>query len=124
MNRYLLDTHILLWWLSDDKKLSKKNKDIITKSSTNIIVSTVSIWEIVIKKTLKKLESPDNIKEILYKNDFEILPITADHVLYLEQLPFIHHDPFDRLLIAQSIVEKATFITADTIIPKYGVDCF
>jgi PIN domain nuclease of toxin-antitoxin system len=123
MNRYLLDTHILLWWLSDDKKLVKKTKDLIAKPTTRIFVSTVSIWEIVIKKSLNKLTVPDNLKEMLYASDFEILPITIDHALYLEQLPIIHNDPFDRLLIAQCAVEKLILITADKIIPKYDISC-
>ena len=123
MNHYLLDTHILLWWLSDDKKLDKKIRDLIAKPTTRIFVSTVSIWEIVIKKSLNKLKAPDNLKEMLYENDFEILPITADHALYLEHLPAIHNDPFDRLLIAQSIVEDLIIITVDEIIPKYMVHC-
>ena len=124
MSGYLLDTHILLWWLSDDKKLGKKRRDLIIKPSNHIIVSTASIWEIVIKKSLNKLKAPDNLKEILYENDFEVLSITPDHALYLEQLPAIHNDPFDRLLIAQSICEDLTLVTADEIIPKYKIDCF
>lgn len=123
MNRYLLDTHILLWWLANDKKLAKKTRDIIAKPTNNIVVSTVSIWEIIIKKSLNKLTAPDNLKEVIISNDFGILSITADHALYLEKLPKIHNDPFDRLLIAQSIVEKVTFITADEIIPKYDIKC-
>ena len=121
MNRYLLDTHILLWWLSDDKKLSKKRKDLIIKPVNHIVVSTVSIWEIVIKKSLNKLTAPDNLKEVLQENNFEILMITPDHVLFLERLPAIHNDPFDRLLIAQSLCEDLTLITADKIIPKYDI---
>lgn len=124
MSSYLLDTHILLWWLADDKKLGKKRKDLIAKSTNHIAVSTVSIWEIVIKKSLNKLQVPDNLKEIIYENEFEMLAITPDHVLYLEKLPAIHNDPFDRLLIAQSMCEEMTLVTADEIIPKYKVDCF
>jgi PIN domain nuclease of toxin-antitoxin system len=123
MKRYLLDTHILLWWLADDKKLVKKTKDLIASPANHVLVSTVSIWEIIIKKSLNKLKVPDNLKEILYENDFEILPITVDHVLYVEHLPALHNDPFDRLLIAQNIVEDLTFITVDEIIPKYDVTC-
>lgn len=124
MNQYLLDTHILLWWLSGDKKLGKKRTDLIAKSTNHIIVSTVTIWEIVIKKSLGKIQVPDNIKEVIIENEFEILPITLDHVLYLEHLPEIHHDPFDRLLIAQSMYEDMIFVTADKIIPKYKIHCF
>lgn len=123
MKRYLLDTHILLWWLANDKKLEKRIRDIISKPTNHIIVSTVSIWEIIIKKSLGKLKVPDNLKEVIEINDFQILPIYADHTLYLENLPFIHNDPFDRLLISQSIVEEIPFITVDHIIPKYDLIC-
>jgi PIN domain nuclease of toxin-antitoxin system len=121
MNKYLLDTHILLWWLSDDKKLGKKRRDLVIKATNSIVVSAVSIWEIVIKKSLKKLSAPDDLKEVLYKNNFETLPITVDHVLALEHLPAIHNDPFDRLLIAQSIYEDLILITSDENIQKYNI---
>ena len=124
MTRYLLDTHILLWWLSDDNKLGKARRDLIAKPTNHIIVSTVSIWEIVIKQSLNKLKAPDNLKEVLYENEFEILAIALDHVLYLKNLPAIHNDPFDRLLISQSVYEDLVFVTADEIIPKYKIDCF
>lgn len=124
MKRYLLDTPILLWWLSNDKKLSTKIKNLIIEPKNHILVSTATIWEIVIKKSLKKLEAPDNLKEIILSNDFDILSITADHVLYLEHLPLLHNDPFDRLLIAQSIVEDVILVTADTTIPHYKFNCF
>lgn len=124
MKRYLLDTHILLWWLANDKKLTKKVTTLITNPKNHIIVSAASVWEIVIKKSLGKLETPDNLKEAILAHHFELLPISVDHALYLEHLPNIHNDPFDRLLIAQSIVEDLTFVTADKIIPKYDIDCF
>ncbi len=123
MKRYLLDTHILLWWLSNDQKLAPKIRNLISKPNNHIIISTVSIWEIIIKKSLGKLKVPDNLKEVIIANDFEILPIIEDHALYLENLPFIHNDPFDRLLISQSIVEDLPFITIDSIIPKYDLTC-
>lgn len=124
MNSYLIDTHILLWWLSDDKKLSKKIRDLINDAENHIIVSSVSIWEIVIKKSLNKLVAPDNLKEILYENDIKILSMTADHALYLEHLPLIHNDPFDRLLISQCILEEFIFVSHDKIISKYKIKCF
>lgn len=122
MNRYLLDTHILLWWLSDDKKLDQKKRAIISKASNHIIVSAVSIWEIIIKKSLKKLNAPDDLKNILHKNNFEIMDITVDHVLTLEELPLIHNDPFDRLLLAQSIYEDLVLITVDENILRYKLN--
>lgn len=123
-NTYLIDTHILLWWLSDDKKLSKKVRELIADSDNRILASSVSVWEIAIKKSLKKLKVPDNLKKIMEASDIEFLPITADHAWYVERLPLIHPDPFDRLLIAQCMVEDLTFITADKIIPTYQIKCF
>ena len=124
MKTYLIDTHILLWWLSNDKKLTKKVKDLIANPENDILVSSVSIWEIVIKKSLNKLNVPDNLKEIVDTSDMKFLSMTVYHALYLENLPPIHSDPFDRLLIAQCIVEDLIFVTADKIIPKYKVNCF
>lgn len=123
-NTYLLDTHILLWWLANDKKLTKKISALIENPDNYILVSAVSIWEIAIKKSLKKLKAPDNLKEALEVNDFHLLSMTADHALQIEHLPNHHNDPFDRLLIAQCQVEGLTFITADKIIPKYKIKCF
>ncbi len=123
MSLYLIDTHILLWWLSDDKKLTKKIKAILSNPDNEIIVSAVTLWEIAIKKSLNKLKTPDFLKEVLHENSFKILPMTGDHALYVEHLPHIHSDPFDRLLIAQSIVEKVPLITKDPMIHKYKVSC-
>lgn len=124
MNTYLIDTHILLWWLFNDKRLTKKIRDLIEKPDNHILVSSISIWEIVIKKSINKLKAPDDLIEILDENDIELLSMTAEHALYLEKLPFIHSDPFDRLLIAQCAVENLIFVTADTIIPQYKIKCF
>lgn len=123
-NTFLIDTHILLWWLSDDKKLSKKMRNLIEDPEHCILVSSVSIWEIGIKKALKKLSVPDNLKELIEVSGFEFLSMTVDHALHLDVLPAIHNDPFDRLLIAQCLVEDITFVTADKIIPQYGINCF
>ena len=122
-NMYLIDTHILLWWLSDDKKLTKKVRDLIADPENYISVSTVSLWEIVIKKSLGKLKAPKNLKEIIEDSNIEFLTMSEDHALYVEHLPNIHHDPFDRLLIAQCIVEDLVFVTTDKIIPKYKIKC-
>lgn len=123
-NTYLIDTHILLWWLSDDKKLSKKVRDLIADADNRILASAVSVWEIAIKKSLKKLKVPDNLSKIIETSDIEFLPVTVDHAWYVERLPLIHHDPFDRLLIAQCLVEELTFVTVDKIIPTYKIMCF
>jgi PIN domain nuclease of toxin-antitoxin system len=119
---YLLDTHILLWWLSDPKKLSTQVIDLISNPENEIFISAVSAWEIAIKKGLKKLKAPDNLKEVIDSNGFLILPIHFHHALYVEKLPNIHFDPFDRLLISQSHCEQITFITSDKIISQYKIN--
>ncbi len=73
------------------------------------------------KKSLNKLDAPENLKEVLIENNFEFLPMTIDHALYVAHLPPIHNDPFDRLLISQCIIEDLTFITLDSIVYKYPV---
>lgn len=121
---YLLDTHILLWWLSNDSKLDKSIKDLIANPTNNIAISVASIWEIVIKKTVGKLKAPDNLQEVIHASSFDLLDINIDHILCLDGLETIHNDPFDRILIAQSMVENLTIITNDAIIPKYNISIF
>jgi PIN domain nuclease of toxin-antitoxin system len=123
MNAYLLDTHILLWWLFDDKRLTNKIRDLIESPDNQIFVSIISVWEIIIKKSLNKLIAPDNLEEVLQNDNFDILPVDIKHVLYLENLPYEHSDPFDRLLISQCLSEDLIFITDDKIIRKYEVKC-
>ena len=123
MKSYLIDTHILLWWLADEKKISKSAKAIIANPNNHIFVSAISLWEIAIKKSLKKLKAPNNILEMLEEKGMTCLPLTAEHALAVEKLPFIHDDPFDRLLIAQCKLEEMIFITADKIITQYDLPC-
>lgn len=120
-NTYLIDTHILLWWLANDKKLPKKMAALIADPANHIFVSAVSVWEISIKKSLKKLKAPSNLKEILETSGMELLSMTVDHALFVEHLPRIHDDPFDRLLIAQCMIEDMTFVSVDKTIEKYSV---
>jgi PIN domain nuclease of toxin-antitoxin system len=123
-NAYLLDTHILLWWLFNDKRLTKDISILIANPDLTIFVSIATIWEIAIKKSLKKVTAPNNLIEIIESNNIKILAITAHHVLQTQYLPLIHKDPFDRLLIAQTAIEGVTFVTADTIIQKYNITCY
>jgi PIN domain nuclease of toxin-antitoxin system len=119
--KYLLDTHTLLWWLEDNPTLSRKAKQAISSVTNSIFISAVSAWEITIKKSLKKLEAPDNLEEMIKFNSFISLPITIAHTMEIGKLPHYHDDPFDRLLIAQAQYEKLTLITRDTRIIKYDV---
>lgn len=121
---FIIDTHILLWWTSGNTKLSKKNKAIIDSPDNTIMVSAATIWELTIKKGKGLLTIPDDLMERLFQANIQILSITAEHAIFIENLPIIHNDPFDRMLIAQSIIERVTLITADKNIHQYKVDGF
>ena len=114
---YLIDTHILLWWLADDPLLTDRIRDIIKKEP--IWVSTAAVWEIIIKKKIGKLDVPGDINEQLMINGFNLMDIKLDHVLALETLEEIHSDPFDRIQIAQAKSENLAFITKDRRILEY-----
>ena len=122
--KFILDTHILLWWLADDKKLPLQIREIITDPKNIVYVSSINIWEIEIKKSLGKLEAPEIDLEIIAKCQFEELPVYIKHVAALKSLPNYHNDPFDRLLICQSIIEKAKLLTDDNLIAKYQFNKF
>lgn len=112
--RLLLDTHVLLWWLADDPRLAATARAAIASPEDEVRVSAASIWEMVIKQALGKLQLPDGFAEVLASEDLLPLPVTAAHALAVGRLPLLHHDPFDRLLVAQCQVEGLTLVTADT----------
>jgi len=119
--RLLLDTHVLLWWLNDSPELSQDAKNAISKQDNMVYISSVCIWEIVIKQSLGKLSMPDNWKETLEAEPFSRLTITWDHAFEVRKLPEIHRDPFDRLLVAQAMIEELVLVTNDEHIRKYNV---
>ncbi len=121
----LLDTHILLWFLTDDDKLPLHIKETIQDPNNTVYTSIVSFWEISIKLSLEKLKL-DITFEKLYDESFNIgfhiLHIQKHHLSILKELPFLHRDPFDRLLISQANSDNLTLITADINNHKYDVD--
>jgi len=120
----ILDTHALIWFANNDKKLPKKVYNTIIKKDTFTFISVASIWEISIKLQLKKLALAFKVEQLINfieSNNIQIINITINHVKELDKLPPIHKDPFDRILIAQSIAENFTLITADENINKYDV---
>jgi PIN domain nuclease of toxin-antitoxin system len=121
MMKLLLDTHILIWWLSQDRRLSQLETDIITDPDNFIFISAASAWEIAVKRMIGKLEAPDDLPAALAANNFFELPITIDHSQKLYQLPLHHNDPFDRIMVAQAISEDLTFMTRDTKIALYKI---
>lgn len=119
MIRYLIDTHIFLWWLADDPQLPIQFRALIESPKNQIFVSAATLWEIVIKKSIKKLSVDANLQEELEKNNFFELPITATHALAIEQLPLHHKDPFDRILVAQALFEDMILLTVDPQVKQY-----
>ena len=124
MSNYLLDTHYLLWALVDTKKLSKKIKDIIVDPDNNIVISTISFWEISLKYSLGKLTitgfTPDELPQACTEMGFLIEPLSPiDSSSYNQLYPSIHKDPFDKMLIWQAISNKYTFISNDVLIANY-----
>jgi PIN domain nuclease of toxin-antitoxin system len=111
---HLLDTHTIIWFINGDLELSKKARDLIEKDSGVNFVSIASLWEIAIKVSLGKLELNGAFSEIkiqLDQNGFQLLPITWEDTLLIASLPFHHRDPFDRILIAQSLSNNLGIIT-------------
>lgn len=121
MNNFLLDTHIFIWAMEGNKFLSKSIRNKIADPSHEVFVSVASIWEIVIKRNLKKIQINFDIETSIRQAGIEILPIKVSHVLATEKLPHYHKDPFDRMLIAQTIVEHLTLVTDDVKMKKYDV---
>ena len=119
--KYLLDTHALLWWLSNDTSLSDQAQVRIASPENLIFVSAVSAWEISIKKAIGKLEAPDNLEDAIINNRFEALPISIGDGIVAGKLPLHHKDPFDRMLIAQAINYNLIIITRDGQFERYGV---
>jgi PIN domain nuclease of toxin-antitoxin system len=120
----LLDTHTFLWAIADDQRLSRKAQQIFT-GPNDLWLSVASVWEILIKVKAGKLPLPEPSGPYLVKklgeNRIEVLPINLDHVLRIETLPVHHRDPFDRILIAQSLEEKLPIVTSDPLFARYPV---
>jgi PIN domain nuclease of toxin-antitoxin system len=122
---YLLDTHTFLWFLSDSVELSATAKAVIEDPQNTIYLSMASVWEMAIKASIGKLELPlpavTFVNQQLEANDIHLLDIKTQHLGIVETLPFHHKDPFDRLIIAQSISENLSLLSADNIFRRYPV---
>lgn len=119
----LLDTHIALWWLADDPSLSKATRDHIGDTGNLVFVSAATVWEVSIKASIGKLEVDDSWLDALLADGMRQLPVRWSHAERVLRLPMIHRDPFDRMLIAQSLEERLALVTADERIPTYPVQC-
>jgi PIN domain nuclease of toxin-antitoxin system len=121
----LLDTHALLWFLNDDPLLSAKAKGLIEDPGNHKLVSVATCWEIAIKVGLKKLDLGEPATTFLPRemaaNHFDLLAIELRHATFVETLPAHHKDPFDRLLVAQAILESIPVISGDVQLSSYGI---
>ena len=123
--RLLLDTHAFLWWVADDRRLPRRARAAITNPTNECLVSVASCWEMAIKVSIGKLTLPAPVERFvpdqLATNGFRLLPIELAHAARVAKLPRHHGDPFDRLLIAQSLIENLSMVSAESILGKYGV---
>jgi PIN domain nuclease of toxin-antitoxin system len=119
---YLIDTQLAIWALFDDPHLSEKARQILDASENRIQFSVCTIWEIAIKRGLNRADfqhDPREIRRHLIRNGCTELTIQSEHVVEVDSLPPIHKDPFDRMLIAQAMVEGITLLTADPVVARY-----
>ncbi|MBY0324127.1 MAG: type II toxin-antitoxin system VapC family toxin [Reyranella sp.] len=118
----LLDTHLLLWAAGEPERLSRKTRRLLEDASTQLWFSATSLWEVAIKHALGREDfqvEPNRLRRALVANGWHELAISSDHALAVLDLPPIHKDPFDRILIAQAHVEGVTLVTSDDIVAQY-----
>jgi PIN domain nuclease of toxin-antitoxin system len=118
--RFLLDTHVLLWWRDASPLLSPQASAEIAAGENEILVSVASLWEITIKRSLGKLAFADDFETVMREERFAVLGILFEHLRRLDTLPPLHRDPFDRLLIAQALTENVPILGSDRAFAAYG----
>lgn len=121
MKRLLIDTHVFIWWLTDDPALGPMARSAISRGGNVVYVSAVTPWEISIKRSIGKLHFEADMDEAMERNRFFPLSITHAHAEQAGELPRHHGDPFDRMLIAQSQMEGLILVSADTVFSQYGI---
>jgi PIN domain nuclease of toxin-antitoxin system len=119
--KLLLDTHVLLWWQRDDRRLNSAARRAIATADL-VWVSAASGWEVAIKSALGRLRLDEPFRVLVAADDFTELPLTLAHTERLQSLPAHHTDPFDRILVAQALVERATIVSHDRALVPYGAD--
>ncbi len=122
--RFLIDTHVLIWFLEGSANLPPKLQDELNNDQNSIAISIASLWELTIKISLKKIVLSKTLQEVqvyILERDFVLLNISFEHLYHLSNLPHYHKDPFDRLLIAQAITENLIIISADQYFKSYPV---
>ena len=119
----LLDTHLLLWAASEPKRLSAKARALLLDPANHLVFSSASLWEVSIKNGIERPDfnvDPRRLWRMLLVNGYRELPITSEHTVAVNDLPPLHKDPFDRILVAQARVEGLTLLTVDKVVAKYG----
>lgn len=119
----LLDTHVALWAITDNPKLSLKARELIASPQTTVWVSAANIWEIAIKHSLGRGEMPVSGRDAMryfQESGYRFLPVEVEHAVAVEELPSHHQDPFDRLLVAQALVEPMRLITHNQMVARYS----
>jgi PIN domain nuclease of toxin-antitoxin system len=123
--KLLLDTHALIWFIGGDDRFSEKARTALQAQESGVLLSVASIWEMAIKMSLGKLRMrlglEGELRGFLEENGFELLPIEYAHAAQVALLPFKHRDPFDRLLVAQALIENLTIVSHDAMLDGYGV---
>lgn len=120
--KFLLDTHLLLWTAGDPKRLSAKARKLIREPTSELFFSPASLWEIAIKRGLDRDDFKVDARLLrrgLLDNGYSELPIGSEHAVAIDSLPLIHKDPFDRMLVAQAMVEGITLLTSDAVVAQY-----
>lgn len=119
----LLDTHVALWAITDSPNLPQKARDLIQSPNATIWISTANVWEIAIKHSLGRGDMPISGKDAVryfQESGYRFLPIEAEHAVAVEELPAYHQDPFDRILVAQALMEPMRLITHDAMVARYS----
>ena len=123
--KVLIDTHVLIWWDSDPDRLSAKAREVLCGQQSVVHVSVVSLWELQIKAALGKvalsLPLRDLVREQQERNGVELVGVRAEHVFAVGSLPAHHKDPFDRMLVAQALIEGFTIVSCDPMVARYAV---
>ena len=121
--KLLLDTHVILWAAGKPDKLSGEAKALLLDERNSLHFSSASIWEVVVKRGLGRNDfrvDPFRLRRLLVVNGYGEIPITSDHALAVDQLPLLHRDPFDRILVAQARAEGMQLVTMDAEVAQYG----
>tara|TARA_R110000782_G_scaffold78276_8_gene155433 strand:- start:86825 stop:87208 length:384 start_codon:yes stop_codon:yes gene_type:complete len=122
--KLLLDTNALIWWLTDNPKLGRRARAMIADPRNSVTTSIVCLWEISIKWRVSKMDNPGTyFANLLEEQRIELIPMTSEHLAAFEQLPFLHPDPYDHMILAQAQVEEARIMTSDQRMADYKIPC-